>query len=382
MKLQVNTALDLRNTQDENSLAWRLSDMVASCLRCNLCVKECRFLSQYGNPGEFAERFNDNPQMSQEDSFKCSLCGLCSSVCPKKLNPAALFLSLRKKGYENGLVNLKRYSGLLSYEKKGASKQYRLYHIPKNSDTVFFPGCSLPGTRPDKTYRAYKYLKEMIPGIGIVLDCCHKPSHDLGREVYFYSIFSALTALLKKSGIKHIIVACPNCYKVFNEYGSDFSLRTVYDVIADFGITSENKGNGTITIHDPCAVRFESGIHDSVRRLSISQGFKIHEMKHNRERTICCGEGGVVSCLSPDFSRAWTSQRSEEAGEHRIVTYCAGCAGYLSGKVPAVHILDLIFKPDKSILGILRVSKPPFTYFNRILLKRKLKKEIHTVITV
>jgi heterodisulfide reductase subunit B len=70
-------------------------------------------------------------------------------------------------------------------------------------------------------------LKETIPGLGIVLDCCSKPSHDLGREKVFQLMFGELKDYLFENGARNVLVACPNCHKVFKDYGDGLTVKTV-----------------------------------------------------------------------------------------------------------------------------------------------------------
>ena len=64
--------------------------------------------------------------------------------------------------------------------------------------------------------KLYEYLNKTIPGLGIVLDCCTKPSHDLGREGYFNSMFQEMKDFLVQNGVGGEMVACPNCFKIFH----------------------------------------------------------------------------------------------------------------------------------------------------------------------
>ena len=77
--------------------------------------------------------------------------------------------------------------------------------------------CPAPDPKPHG--HSIKHLKEQIPHLGVVLDCCHKPSHDLGRQQSFLTWFEDMRDWLIRHGVRHIIVACPNCYKVFHGYG-------------------------------------------------------------------------------------------------------------------------------------------------------------------
>ena len=53
---------------------------------------------------------------------------------------------------------------------------FSYYALPEGCNTVFFPGCTLSGTRSEKVILTYQRLKKSIPSLGIVLDCCTKPS--------------------------------------------------------------------------------------------------------------------------------------------------------------------------------------------------------------
>ena len=176
---------------------------------------------------------------------------------------------------------------------------------------------------------------------------------------------------LLKNGIRNVIVACPNCYKVFRKHGGDLAVQTAYEIMSEKGLPEEEKIKGTVTVHDSCAVRFEESVHFAARDLISKKGLTIEEMKHFATKTLCCGEGGSVGFLAPDLAKNWRMIRKREADGRRIITYCAGCANCLSSLTPTSHILDLLFEPEGTIAGTVKVSKAPFTYLNRILLKKK-----------
>jgi len=45
----------------------------------------------------------------------------------------------------------------------------------------------------------------------------------------------------------------------------------------------------------------------------------------------------------------------------------------LKSRTKAVHLLDLLFTPGEAMEGKARVASSPFTYLNRIRLKRRLR---------
>ncbi len=224
-------------------------------------------------------------------------------------------------------------------------------------------------------------MKKTIPSLGIVLDCCTKPSHDLGREDYFDAMFNEMKDYLVKNGVRKVIVACPSCHKIFRKYGGELSVSTVYEYLSQYGIPDTGSIAGTITVHDPCALRFEESVHSAVRDLAIKKGLSIEEMPHSGVKALCCGEGGSVGCLSPDLAKNWGILRKGDTNGDRIITYCAGCANFLSSLVPISHILDIMFEPQATMNGNVKVSKAPKTYLNRLKLKKQMKHMVNNGIT-
>lgn len=367
-----------KSISSDTDLYAELKNISQKCTRCNLCINECEFLRQYGKPGEIADKFSSGGSADPSLAFKCSLCGLCTAVCPVGIDPSKMFLEMRRQATEQGKGFDDECKGILAYERRGVSKRYTWYGIPEGCDTIFFPGCTLPGTRPHTTLALFKYLRRSIPSAGIVFDCCSNISHDLGRQEFFQNQFQKMRKFFAERGIKNIITACPSCYKIFSQYGEDLSVRTVYEYLSGL-VSPVNASNlKPVAIHDPCALRFNNRVQDEVRNLVRGLGLVIDEMPHSGLKTLCCGEGGSIKYLSPNLSSQWTITRGDETGGKMVVTYCAGCAHQLGKRMNASHILDLIFNPDATLSGKVKVSKAPMTYLNRIWLKHRLKKMLKT----
>ncbi len=360
------------------SLQQTLQSVSDKCLSCKLCKKECAFLMKYGQPKQIADTYDPANKNHQGMAFECSLCELCAAICPVGVNPANMFLKMRCEVVRAGNGNFSEHERILAYEKRGTSQRYSYYALPKNCDTILFPGCTLPGTRPEKTWILFERLKNKIPNLGIVLDCCTKPSHDLGREDYFTAMFGEMKAYLINNGIQKVFVACPNCFKIFNKYGENLSVKSVYEFMSQDRLLSKKQIKKTVTIHDPCSVRYDESIHSAVRKLCEQQGLSIEEMPHHKKKTFCCGEGGSVGFITPDYAKKWTKLIKDETKGNRIITYCAGCANFLGATTPTSHILDIVFEANKTLAGNVKVSKAPITYLNRIKLKKKFERTINT----
>ncbi len=369
----------VKNIENNNTMSLSIDDwqgqcdsIVSKCVSCGLCRKECRYLQSNGLPIEQGQDALDG-RLDFRQLFSCSLCGLCTAVCPVDIDPAAMFASLRRQAVFKNAGTFKEHNPLISYEKWGGSRAFSRYALPKGCDTIFFPGCALPGTRPKRVLQVVEVLRQSIPALGVVLDCCTKPSHDLGRIDYFTRSFDKLRARLLQSGVRKVLVACPNCFRMFDQYGDGLQVQTIYEVLTghDFGAGDLYE---EVTVHDPCGVRDQPRVHAAVRELLSSTGLSIIEMKHQGATTVCCGEGGAVAYLKPEFADTWTNIRAEEAAGKRIITYCAGCTHFLDRLTPTSHILDLLFAGEKTLQGTVRAARSPFTWLNRLLLKQKLRR--------
>lgn len=357
------------------ALINQLEQVSQRCTQCQKCVSECSFLQHHGDPKNLADSYDPDLNNTHQIPFECHLCELCAAVCPHSLNPAQMFLEMRREAFERGQANLPQHKGLRNYEKIGTSKHFSWYALPQGCDSIFFPGCALSGSRASVTLEVYKYLQKQIPTVGIVLDCCSKPSHDLGHTNHFTNQFDEMKSYLRQQGIRNILVACPNCQRMFNEYAQEFITRTVYELIEECPFPEETKDRGNIVIHDPCVSRFYRSTQDSVRSLIRKKGFNIIEPLHVREKTFCCGEGAGVKSLSPEKSNQWKTKRLEESSGERMVSYCAACSATFSEQTQCHHLLDLLFDSDNALKGESAVAKAPITYFNRLRLKQKLRNQ-------
>ncbi len=343
------------------------------CVSCGICVNECAFLQEYGSPKDLAENWRGGQkQGGRLFPFECSLCGLCHGVCPKKLDPSAMFLTMRRELVAGGQGILRQHKTIRAYEKRGSSSLFSFYYFPRGCTTVLFPGCAFPGTRPGTFLHLYQHLQQSIPNLGIVMDCCTKPSHDLGDNAHFTKMFSQLCRILASNSVTRVLVACPNCHHIFKEYGKGLEVESVYEqILGDSGLPVATEVE--VTVHDPCGVRFSLSVQDGARGLLQQQGVRIREMKHKRQKTFCCGEGGAAGFVRPDFAKSWTDKRVKEADSDLIISYCAGCTQFLGEAATCHHLLDFLFFPQQVLEGRHKVSRPPFTYWNRFRLKRKLQ---------
>ncbi|MBV5319120.1 MAG: (Fe-S)-binding protein [Desulfobulbaceae bacterium] len=358
-------------------LAAALEEIIDRCTECSACTRNCAFLAKNGTPKSIAIGFDFTSPLHQQIAYQCSLCGLCAAVCPEQLEPDQLFLEIRRQHVKDGHFSAKLYRPLIAYESLGSSRLFSWAALPQKCETVFFPGCTLPGTRPTVTLQMYQQLRQAIPSLGMVLHCCSKPSHDLGRTAFFHSRFDELLNRLASHGIRSVLTACPNCTKIFRQYGQGLAVQTVYEIFHAHGLgktLASNTSSGEVCVHDPCPFRDDLPVQSAIRGLLTDLGHTVVDMRHQKQRTLCCGEGGAVGFVKPQFAQGWATLRCQEAGKRKLVTYCAGCTNFLNRVTPTVHIVDLLFRPEAAAKDTLNIARGPSTYLNRIILKHRIKK--------
>ena len=362
--------------------------IIDSCNDCGACVKSCEFLSHYcESPKDLAKRFKKNPLENIELLYSCSLCGLCKRVCKLDLSPGDMCLETRRRifsrSHEDALPKdfvydfvVPKLSGIRAHQFLSTSSLFTLSRAPESGKgttpkTVFFPGCSLPAYSPELVIKSFQYLRKKIPGTGIVLNCCGKPSNDKGDRERFKMIFANTINTFSRLGVKEVIVGCINCHKVFRE-NSDIKLRTLYEVMLEKGLPKTASGKGQIiSVHDSCPARYRPEIRNAVRTILSESGFRIEEMQFKGEVTRCCGAGGCAPTGNTALSDRHTRKRVSQS-KGLLVTYCAHCRERFSSYTPSLHVLDFIFsKPDKK--HVTESHDSLTNWLNRWYLKKRLQ---------
>lgn len=347
-----------------------------ACTDCGACVKHCAFLTAHGTPRSLLLGMDSTTPRSGEIAFACSLCGLCTAVCPQQLDPRHLFLEMRRRQVARGALPYHRYRSQLLHEQWGASSLLAWYGLSAGCTTVFFPGCALPGSRPATTLRMFADLRRIVPTLGIILDCCMKPSHDLGRTTAFQASFEVLHRFLIAQGVRTVITACPNCTVIFRQYNPEMTVRLVYEFLGERQLQAAVPAGGEVSVHDPCPLRNDKNSQMAVRSLLTRMGYTVVDMPHRGRFALCCGEGGSVRAVRPEFANHWPCLRQREAGGRTLVTSCVGCARFLGRSIRTVHVADLLYQSDPKKKNRPKLPGALFSFWNRFMLKRRVQKII------
>lgn len=352
------------------ALAERIS---SECTQCRACQTRCAFLREHGTPKLMADLVLDKGK-GRALAYECSLCGLCETFCPMHLPLSDFFLSMRRAALDAGRVSLTPYRALLNYEALGASRLFRAFMLPPGGDTVFFPGCTFPGTNPATVKALFLHLQKCVPGLGLALACCFKPSHDLGRQDFFEDHFGELRSRFLARGVRTVLTACPNCFKMFSQYGDGLVVKTVYEAMAEYPLPARPQARGPAIVHTPCPFRGQTSLQEIILGCAQGSGLDVEKTRHDGSQSPCCGEGGAVGDLKPENASSWAKGTAEHAQGRIVVTTCAGCVKAFSPHARAVHLLDLLFFPAETVNNALPKPRGVATYLHRLLFKWRARR--------
>lgn len=339
-----------------------MSDSIAEkCTGCGACSTSCSFLSETDeSPAEMAQR-----DITAHEAYSCSLCGLCSSVCPLGLNPMGMFAQRRRDAVNKNEIDINEYRYMFPDRPNNLMNTFRRHFGIDYSDiasfekieSCFFPGCTLMSYSPGLTREIFKRLASTGDCQGMWTECCGKPLDQLGLQQRLSSAHASLKEFVEKHAIKRIISACPGCYyelrKIFSP--DEVEIQTVYEALKLENRT-DNAGS-LYTVHDSCPDRIEGIFGEQVRQALAKANRTVVEMSHSREQTICCGSGGQQSHFRADLTEEIIQRRREEvqnSGADTLVGYCLSCVLKYESKMPdisVVHALNLLLELEPDYQG-------------------------------
>ena len=359
----------------------------ARCLPCQCleCVKACEYLAHYGSyPRRYVREIYNNDcivmgvHTANRMVNSCTLCGLCETVCPEKLAMGEVCLEARRSLVAKGKMPPSAHELPLRDMEFSLGEAFALArHEPGHtgSAALFFPGCQLAGSSPGQVVAAYQQLRtQFAGGVGLLLGCCGAPARWAGREEAFRSVARRLEQTWGDMGRPRIVTACSSCQRLFREALPHVPVQSLWNVLEPPAALEAVAARRSLAVHDPCTSRGDSEVQDGVRRLLTRLGFETLEL-NDRDRTTCCGYGGLVRFAHPAVARKIVHRRAEQSSTD-YVTYCAMCRDSFAreGK-RALHLLDLFYptgddpaaRPDP---GLSRRQE------NRARLKRRLLRDL------
>ena len=330
------------------------------CLLCQCleCVKVCKYLEAFGAyPKKYAREIYNNEAivMGERKANRlinsCSLCGLCETVCPHDFAMADLCLAARQGMVERAKMPPSAHQFALEDLAFSQSDRFALArHEPGRNQSryLFFPGCQLCASSPRIVPRVYDHLRKTLSGgVALELGCCGAPAHWAGQEEIFSQGIDAWQARWEAMGRPQPVMACATCLSIFKGHLPRAGAVSLWEMILEKGLPDDAGAlpQGPLAVHDPCTTRGEEPVQTAVRTILSRLGGVAEELALGRDKTECCGFGGLMQDANPALAAEVAALRGSRS-DSDYLAYCAMCRDNLAGAGKrALHLLDLLF-PD------------------------------------
>jgi Fe-S oxidoreductase len=328
---------------------------------------------------------------SEDEIWSCTTCGACEEECPLLVEYIDKIVDLRRGLVDDGNVPQSLQKPLKALESRGNpygkmekkkadwanAKEFQqtcpvrtlgTNSAPNNSaDTLYFvDSITSYDDRMQSIGRATaKVLSHIGENFGILGAAERDSGHEVrrfGEETLFMALRDHNVDAIKASGVRRIVTADPHAYNALkHDYKDVPPVEHISQVIAREVKTGKIKfnpvenENNVYTYHDPCYLGRHNQIYDDPRDvLDAIPGLKRVEMTRSRDRSFCCGGGGLMLFYEPKEDQRMGVKRVEmaaEAGANVMVTACPFCmvniedaikvAG-LEGKMTAIDLAELV----------------------------------------
>jgi Fe-S oxidoreductase len=326
---------------------------------------------------------------SEDEIWSCTTCGACEEECPLLVEYIDKIVDLRRGMVDDGNVPQCLQKPLKALESRGnpygkldrkradwtKQQEFRqacnvsILNGNNGADTLYFvDSITSFDDRMQAIGRATaKILDRVGEPFGILGPAEKDSGHEarrFGEETLFLALRDHNTAAIRSSGVKRIVTNDPHALNALKhdyrelppvEHISQLIARQVKAGTITFNAV-ENPTN-VYTYHDPCYLGRHNQVYDDPRAvLDAIPGLKRVEMTRSRDRSFCCGGGGLMLFYEPKEDQRMGAVRvkmAAEAGANVIVTACPFClvniedgikvAG-LEGKVTALDLTELVEK--------------------------------------
>lgn len=329
-----------------------LREEAARCRRCDCtaCFDQCAFLKSMNMFPPDVEAITrtlpvrDVALGQREGSrmtFSCAVCGHCGSVCPKGISIEQMMLGAKRTLFELNAFPPQIHSYYIS-DMLEANGRDALMKLPEGgAEYLFFPGCQAAQSGAEHVKKAYGFLSH-CGRTGIWLGCCGIPAKWAGDEELFRSRLAMLKEKWQDAGRPVVVMMCPTCMKTFAEYLPEVRCVSVYELMAEKGMSAASPIKEA-AVFDACAAKSFPAMRRAVRELSRSAGVALTELDPGGDKALCCGNSGHIYTAN---KKVYSGMNGSAAAlsDKPYITYCENCRNsFLMNGKDCRHVLDLVF---------------------------------------
>lgn len=354
----------------------------ARCIqcRCTECLDGCAFLRYYKRyPKLYArEVFNNSTIVMGIHGANgminsCSLCGQCQVLCPNGFDMSEICQVARQDMVTRGKMPPSTYDfALMDMVFSNGEDYFLVRHQPGRTESRYalFPGCQMGASMPELIKKVYADLTSRLDGgVGLILGCCGAIADWAGDQPLLAQELEQIRAAWEQLGKPKMITLCPSCYRTFQQ--AEIPAISMVDILLEAGMVPNTGQKSVLAVHDSCAARFDHALQDGVRALARQAGYEIEELPYSREKTHCCGYGGLTSYTNRTVSQE-TVQQCIGQSDRDYLTYCVNCRDqFLQQGKRALHLLELFYGVQQEPVADLSQRR-----LNRRRLNYEMRKEV------
>ncbi|MFP3980720.1 MAG: heterodisulfide reductase-related iron-sulfur binding cluster [Desulfobacterales bacterium] len=383
-----------------------------TCADCGRCSDNCpantvgrplspRFISLKGRDYAFEHypifgdfiKTDDNIMgkiYSEDEIWSCTTCGACEQECPIGIEYINKIVDMRRGMVDAGNVPQSLQKPLQSLEKRGnpygkmekkraewtkeVAEEFEIKVLEKKgaiADILFFVDSVT--SYDERMQSVAQATARIMHSTGIDFGVLGKSEKDSGNEVrrfgeemLYQELKNNNIEAIVNSGAKRIVTADPHAFNVIkNDYNSpdlppvehisQFLHNNISNGKIQLNSLDEEGRQKVFTYHDPCYLGRHNDLYDAPRAvIDAIDGVNRIEMTRSRDRSFCCGGGGLMLFYEPEEDERMGVRRvkmAREAGATVIVTTCPFCltniedgikvAG-LEGQMEAIDLCELV----------------------------------------
>ena len=350
------------------------------CIQCHCdeCVKGCAFLQHFNKfPRILTREIYNNVSIIMGDHMMnrpinaCSLCGQCSILCPNGYDMAEICHMARQNMVYTGKMSLAVHEFALM-DMVFSNEEGFLCRKQPGYDTckyVFFPGCQATAIAPATVRAAYLDLCERLEGgVALMLGCCGAICDWAGRYEMYEDTVKFLDEKLAELGHPTVIAGCPTCKKQLSRHET----LGVWDVLEHIGLPEKaQRLEKPIAIHDACGARGDKSTQDAIRRIAEAMGCTVEETEYDRDKSPCCGYGGLTQYTNREVAKKMTDKCLERS-DLPYLSYCMACRDRFAREGrESMHLLELVYGTSADHCPDISEKR-----YNRLSLKNTLLEEV------
>lgn len=377
---------NLKPQQSEQSLRSVISqahagETLALCLTCGQCISRCFLIDGYPevNPRKIIRQATlgmDDLAAESEFIWACTLCGRCTTDCPKDLQMDVIVRNIRALACRRGLgparimegiekaLEIGNNSGMepeefvdtaqwLAEELEDEFEDEEGLEVPfdkENAEILYIPNPREYTSNPGmfQTYLKFFHLTQADWTLSSKVFDITNWAYYVGNHDAAVTLVRNIVQETRRLGAKILLsTECGHGFKILRQdaerwLGEPLGFQVMGVIELAYQYWREGRLalgadaiEGPVTYHDPCNVGRKMGIFDEPRELIAAVCSNFVEMWPNRKYSLCCGGGGSVGQNADMGTKRLEHARRKRdqimnTGAKILATCCQNCLSQLT----------------------------------------------------